>query len=83
MKNNKNDIYKTEFLFESDAEKVVLKEASKKIKPKLYKKIVGHSFIISLFILSFFLGVVFQKENEIFKIKANVMSEKAKKEVNE
>ena len=35
---------------ESDAEKVVLKEASKKIKPKLYKKIVGHSFIISLFI---------------------------------
>ena len=83
MKNKKNDIYKTEFLFESDAEKVVLKEASKKIKPKLYKKIVGHSFIISLFILSFFLGVVFQKENEIFKIKANVMSEKAKKEVNE
>ena len=32
MKNKKNDIYKTEFLFESDAEKVVLKEASKKNK---------------------------------------------------
>ena len=39
------DFEKTEFLFESDAEKVVLKEASKPKKPKIYKKIIEIVYI--------------------------------------
>ena len=38
----------TEFLFESDAEKAILREAARKKKPKLYKKIILNTFIISV-----------------------------------
>ena len=38
-KYKKVDECKTEFLFESDAEKVILNSAIKKKKPSIYKKI--------------------------------------------
>lgn len=41
------DFSKTEFLFESDAEKAVLNEAAKPKKKKLYKKIITNCIIIS------------------------------------
>ena len=46
MQININD-RKTEFLFESDAEKAILREAARKKKPKLYKRIILNTLIIS------------------------------------
>ena len=55
MNNKKSKYYafnecKTEFLFESDAEKVVLKEAEEKLRPKKYKYIIRNFVILSLLI---------------------------------
>ena len=78
MGNKKSEFYdlnecKTEFLFESDAEKVVLNEAAKKIKPKFYKKILLNSIIISFF--TAFLAICFSyyKDIEIEKINASIV----------
>ena len=51
---NNNDHDKTEFLFESDAEKAALNEATKPKKTKLYKKIIINCIIISFMIIGGF-----------------------------
>ncbi len=56
------DFNKTEFLFESDAEKAVLNEALKPKKAKLYKKIILNTFILSIMIFGGFYGF------DVFKI---------------
>ena len=77
MKENKTKFYnlnecKTEFLFESDAEKVVLKEASKPKKPKIYKKIILNTFIICFFITGLSLVLNHYQANETSKIIASL-----------
>lgn len=77
MKENKTKFYnlnecKTEFLFESDAEKVVLKEASKPKKPKIYKKIILNTFIICFFITGMSLVLNHYQANETSKIIASL-----------
>ena len=77
MKENKTKFYnlnecKTEFLFESDAEKVVLKEASKPKKPKIYKKIILNTFIICFFITGLSLVLNHYQANETSKISASL-----------
>lgn len=77
MKENKTKFYnlnecKTEFLFESDAEKVVLKEASKPKRPKIYKKIILNTFIICFFITTMSLFLNHYQTIEINKIAASL-----------
>ncbi|MEG2621113.1 MAG: hypothetical protein RSA10_03415, partial [Bacilli bacterium] len=62
---------KTEFLFESDAEKPILKEAAKQKKTKLSKKLFFNSFIASMFFLVISITLYSYKNNEISKIKAS------------
>lgn len=77
MKENKTKFYnlnecKTEFLFESDAEKVVLKKASKPKRPKIYKKIILNTFIICFFITTMSLFLNHYQTIEINKIAASL-----------
>lgn len=77
MKENKTKFYnlnecKTEFLFESDAEKVVLKEASKPKRPKIYKKIILNTFIICFFITTMSLFLNHYQTIKINKIAASL-----------
>lgn len=77
MKENKTKFYelnecKTEFLFESDAEKVILKEASKPKKPKIYKKIIVNTIVICLFITGMSLTLNNYQKNEMEKITASL-----------
>lgn len=77
MKENKTKFYelnecKTEFLFESDAEKVVLKEAAKPKKPKVYKKIIINTIIICLFITGMSLTLNIYQKNQIKNITASL-----------
>lgn len=77
MKENKTKFYelnecKTEFLFESDAEKVVLKEAAKPKRPKIYKKIIINTFIICFFITGMSLALNNYQANITKNIKASL-----------
>ena len=82
MNNKKSKYYafnecKTEFLFESDAEKVVLKEAEEKLKPKKYKYIIRNFVILSLLIMGIFFGLTYYMDNTIDKINASVVKQKS------
>ncbi len=63
---------KTEFLFESDAEKVILKEAARPKKPKTAFKIFRNSIIFSILLLSMFYALNTYEVNILSKIKASV-----------
>ena len=74
MRDNKTKFYnlnecKTEFLFESDAEKAILNEAAKPKKNKLYKRLFYNTFSIALFffcithILNHYQNIELQKIN--------------------
>lgn len=78
MKDNKTKFYdlnecKTEFLFESDAEKVVLKEALKPKRKKIYKKIIFNTIIICFFIITMSYTLNIYQINEINKLKASLI----------
>lgn len=77
MKENKTKFYKlgeckTEFLFESDAEKVALKEASKPKKPKTYKKIVINTIVICFFMTTMAIALNYYETNAISNINASL-----------
>lgn len=74
---------KTEFLFESDAEKAVLAEAAKPKKPKLYKKIITNSLILSVIMLSVFYGINNYQNEKLFKLNASIIGSKANKKLDE
>ena len=76
MKNNKYYSFnecKTEFLFESDAEKVVLKEAEERLKPKKYKYIIRNFIILSLLIIGVFFSLTYYMDSTIDKINASII----------
>lgn len=77
MKENRTKFYelgecKTEFLFESDAEKVALKEASKPKKPKVYKKIIINTIVICFFMTTMAIALNYYETNTISKINASL-----------
>ena len=79
MKKDKIEFYdleqsKTEFLFESDAEKVALKEAAKPKRPKVYKKIIRNSVILSTLLICAFIGFNNFQSNKLFKLNASLIS---------
>lgn len=75
MKNNNNlDHSKTEFLFESDAEKAILKEASKPSKVKGYKKIARNSIIISCLLICGFIITYSSQSDKLFKLSASLIN---------
>ncbi len=75
MKNNNNlDHSKTEFLFESDAEKAILKEASKPSKVKVYKKIARNSIIISCLLICGFIITYSSQSDKLFKLSASLIN---------
>lgn len=76
------DFEKTEFLFESDAEKVAIKEASKP-KKRTYKKIIANSFIISFFLIIGFYGASNYAINETDKLKATINNSENFEKINE
>ncbi len=80
MQININD-RKTEFLFESDAEKAILREAARKKKPKLYKKIILNTFIITILLSLPTITFFNYKSNELSKLKANIKAPKNTSEV--
>lgn len=71
--NDSND--KTEFLFESDAEKVILKEASKPKKKKIYKKIIFNTIIISFIVTGMFYVIKEYEDKELASISASVINQ--------
>ena len=75
MKQTKKDITKTEFLFESDAEKVVLRQAEKELKPKLYKKIIENFIFIAALITITFTGILLYKNTLINRINAKIVKQ--------
>ena len=75
-KYKKVDECKTEFLFESDAEKVILNSAIKKKKPSIYKKITVYMCSAILFGAILFYVLNEYKTKEIGKIKGLVASSK-------
>lgn len=84
MKDDKTKYYcKTEFLFESDAEKAVLNEAAKPKRPKVYKIIIVNTILICLFLTSLTLFLNHYQENEINKINASINQIKNTKVLNE
>lgn len=84
MKDDKTKYYcKTEFLFESDAEKAVLNEAAKPKRPKVYKIIIVNTILICLFFTSLTLFLNHYQENEINKINASINQIKNTKVLNE
>lgn len=62
---------KTEFLFESDAEKAVLAEAAKPKRKKLYKKIITNSLVLSVMIICGFYGLSFYENKELTNLSAS------------
>ena len=71
MKKNEFENNKTEFLFESDAEKVVLKQAVDRINKKNYrKKITINTIVISFFIIGISCALKYYQINQINNIKA-------------
>lgn len=65
---------KTEFLFESDAEKVALAEATKPKKTKIYKKIIRNSFVLSIFLICAFTVFYNFQATKLFKLNASMIS---------
>lgn len=76
------DFEKTEFLFESDAEKVAIKEAFKP-KKRTYKKIIANSFIISFFLIIGFYGASNYVTNKTDKLKATINNSENFEKINE
>lgn len=79
MKKDKITFYnmdedKTEFLFESDAEKAVLNEAAKPKRPKVYKKIIRNSVVLSVLLVCAFIGFNSFQSNKLFKLNASLIS---------
>lgn len=79
MKKDKITFYnmdedKTEFLFESDAEKAVLNEAAKPKRPKVYKKIIRNSVVLSVLLVCAFVGFNSFQSNKLFKLNASLIS---------
>lgn len=78
MSKNKTKFYdfnecKTEFLFESDAEKAVLKEALRREqKPKIRKKIIFNTILISFFVVGMSLVLNNYETNELKNIQASI-----------
>ncbi len=64
---------KTEFLFESDAEKAVLREAAKPKRKKVYKKIIANSLVLSLAMLCIFYGLNFYEKQELTSLSASTI----------
>lgn len=62
---------KTEFLFESDAEKAVLNKASKELKKKSKKHIFLKAFLISFAFLLMFIPFTYFKEKKLSNLGAN------------
>ena len=88
MKENKTKFYsmnecKTEFLFESDAEKAVLNEAAKPKRPKVYKKIIFNSILISIFLITIAYTSSHYQNIELQKINASINNIRNTKELNE
>ena len=63
---------KTEFLFESDAEKAAINEAMRK-KPKVYKKIIRNGLLLSVFLLTTVYVINTKQTAEIYKLKASAI----------
>ena len=63
---------KTEFLFESDAEKAAINEAMRK-KPKVYKKIIRNGLLLSVFLLITVYVINTKQTAEIYKLKASAI----------
>ena len=76
VKYKKKDEYKTEFLFESDAERVILNTAIQKKKPCITKTILINSFIIITIIITLFYYLDKYETKEIIKIKGLIASSK-------
>ena len=78
MSKNKTKFYdfnecKTEFLFESDAEKAVLKEALRREqKPKIRKKIIFNTILICFFVVGMSLVLNNYETNELKGIQASI-----------
>lgn len=88
MKNNETKFYnlnecKTEFLFESDAEKAVLNEASKPKRPKVYKKIIANSILIAILFICITYVSNYYQTTEINKLNASLNNIKNTKTLNE
>ena len=88
MKDNKTKFYrlnecKTEFLFESDAERAVLSEAAKPKRPKVYKKIICNAFFISIFLICIASLLNHYQSIELQKINASLNNIRNTKELNE
>ena len=79
----KKDYSKTEFLFESDAEKVALKEALKPRKPKLYKIIIPNVIILIILVAGAFFALYRYEEIKISKVNASVIAANQKNDTNE
>ena len=79
MKKSKIEFYinesKTEFLFESDAEKAVLREASKAKRPKVYKKIIRNSIILSSLLVCAFVLVYNMQSEKLLKLSASLIND--------
>lgn len=75
-KYKKVDECKTEFLFESDAEKVILNSAIKKKKPSIIRTIFINSFMIIAIMITLFYCLNKYETKEISKIKGLVASPK-------
>lgn len=66
------DESKTEFLFESDAEKAAINEVMRK-KPKAYKKIIRNGLLLSVFLLTTVYVINTKQVAEIYRLKASVI----------
>ena len=71
MMNDRSD--KTEFLFESDAEKVILQEAVKPKRKKIYKIIITNTIILSIMVFTIFVGLQWYEQKELEKFSASVV----------
>lgn len=84
MENKNCDSFsKTEFLFESDAEKAVLNEAAKNKKNKNHKKIFFNAIIICILFIGMSFSLNYYKTNEINKIMASINISHNYKDINE
>ena len=88
MKNDKTKFYnlnecKTEFLFESDAEKAILNEAAKPKRKKGYKIIICNTFFITIFFICIAYISNYYQNIELQKINATINNIKNNKELNE
>lgn len=73
----RKDICKTEFLFESDAEKAVLKAATQKKKPNITKAIFINCFIIIAIVVTLFYSLDKYEKTMISEIKGSIVNIKS------